>query len=203
MIKKTVVYVICTIYMAIIYTGCCTICTSIINNDGECTDFYISNDTIQFKTGLGWYILGHHAFLELDENFLYGFECLIKDSSYYKTIENPDIIVYDFSFTTMKGDTIPYDLYYYNCNNKSKNDGRCGIDTITWTNHVSPLKITRDMKESESIRHRYAIFALSQMPTRKLKKIYVSYDIAVYGKHYVGHCLYQRKTKLDCRPKFW
>lgn len=202
MIKKIIIHIVCTIFITIIVTSCCMICTSIENNDGKCTDFYISNDTIQFQTGLGWFILGYHAFLEFDENFLYGFEFLIRDSSYYVTKENPDIIIYDLSFTSMKGDTLPYNLYYYNCNNISKRGGQCGVDIINQANNVFPLHVTRDMKESESIRHRYAIFALSRMSTNKLRKIYVNYDIAVYGKHYEGHVLYRRKTKLDCRPVF-
>ena len=43
MIKKIIIHTVCTIFITIIVTSCCMICTSIVNNDGKCTDFYISN----------------------------------------------------------------------------------------------------------------------------------------------------------------
>ncbi len=203
MIKKIFAYIAWITFSIVIFTGCCAICTSIENDEGKWIDLDVSNDNIEFQTGLGWSFVGGHAFLEFYENFLYGFGFLVRDSSYYETMGNPDIIINNLSFTTTKGDTIPYDLYYYNCNNLSSRNGKCGVDIINQSSQVFPLKITRDMKESESVVHRYKIFALSQISTNKLKKIYVNYDIEVYGKHYVVHSLYKDKVKFDCRPKIW
>lgn len=203
MTKRIGVCFVVAILVPVIFSSCCVLCLSMVNEKGWDEDLYCSNDTISFEAGLGWSILGSHALLDFDENFLYGFDFLIRDSSYYETKENPDIIIYDLSFTSMKGDTIPYNLYYYNCNNIAERDGKCGVDIINLSNQGFPLKITRDMKVSESIRHSYTIFALSRMPINEFKKIYVNYDIEVYGKRYMVRSLYRWEVGLDCRPKIW
>ena len=201
--KRIGVYFVVAILVPVIFPSCCVLCLSMVNEKGWDEDLYCSNDTISFEAGLGWSILGSHALLDFDENFLYGFDFSIRDSSYYDTMEDPDIIIHDLSFTSNKGDTICNDLFYYNCNNLKERNGRCGVDMINQPNLVFPLKITRDMKVSEGIRHRYVIFALSRMPINEFKKIYVNYDIEVYGKRYKVRSLYRWKVELDCRPKIW
>ena len=205
--KRVVIYIVSVILVAIGLSSCCQVCVSKLNKNKDIFDHYVENDTVIFKAGLGHGFVGYHAFDSINHGFIYGFSCFIKDSNYYATGGNPPFTIHNLSFITEAGDTIPYKLFYYYCG-VSQDNSVCKIIPTKSHSPIYPLKITRDMVEDGGrwgrSWHDYLIFASCDMSSNELKKIYVNYDVEVYGKHYRIHkSLYQNKIEFDCRPKFW
>lgn len=204
--KNTYFCIILLISVGICFSSCCTIGDCIVNKDDSIWDYHTENDTVVFRAGLGHGFVEYSDFYSMDNGFMYGFSCYIKDSDLYEKGGNPPFTIHTLSFTTKAGDIIPYQLFYYQCDKKEGNRF-CRVDSMNLRPYTYPINITRNMREDggEWGRkwHNYTIFAVCNTASSKLKKVYVNYDVEVYGKHFVAHSLYRKKLVIDCRPKLW
>lgn len=193
---KALINIIVILFVSSLLGSCCVPVHIMTKKDWSPTDYDINNDTVSIRLKTG-YELNADKVPAIENGFLYNLIFFIGDSSYYQTERAPDIVFHSLSFTSKKGNTIPFTLYNY----KSEGDHYV-MDTIDLQEGAFPLQITRDMRNYwRNSRHWYKFFALC--PMNKMKKVYINYDIEVYGKHYVAHSLYRRRLVFDCRPKFW
>ncbi len=193
---KVIINVIVILLVSSLLGSCCAPVHIMSKKGWSPTDYHINNDTVLIMLYHG-YELDADRVPAIGNGFLYNLIFHISDSSYYQTEKDPGIVFHSLSFTSKNGDTIPFILYNY----KSEGD-HWVMDTIDLQGKTFPLQITRDMRYYwRSSLHWYKFYALC--PMNKLKKVYINYDIEVYGNHYVTHTLYRRKLVFDCRPKLW
>lgn len=196
---KTITNVIIILLVSSLLGSCCVPVHIMTKKGWSPTDYHINNDSVSINLHAG-YELNADQVPAIENGFLYNliFHIRVRDSSYYQTEKDPDIVFHSLSFTSNKGDTIPFILYNY----KSEGERHYVMDTIDLQEGSFPLQIRRDMRNYwQNNSDWYKFYALC--PMNKLKKVYINYDIEVYGKHYVTHTLYRRKLVFDCRPKFW
>lgn len=198
--KKYFVIIISFIISGLLSCSCCMISWNDVNIKGLDKDYDFYEDTLEIpgvSFGAGqqsWWDDERSAFPDSTWQFIY---CM-KISFALKTCMNPSVILHSFSFTTIEGDTIPYVLFYRDTTDTKEHDGTHFLPTDSF-----PIRFTSEMVRVHRNQYvQYKILAECHKP-KKLKRIYVNYDIEIAGHHFVVHSLYRRRLSFDCRPKFW
>lgn len=198
--KKYFVIIELFIISVLFGCSCCSIFRGDYNAIGLDKDYDYYEDTlgipgVSFGAGVqSWWDDERSAFPDSSWRFIY---CM-KISFGLKICMNPSVTLHSFSFTTVEGDTIPFVLFYRDTTDTEEHDGTHFLSTDSF-----PIRITSEMARVHGNQYvQYKILAECHKP-KKIKRIYVNYDIEIAGHHFVVHSLYRRRLCFDCRPKFW
>lgn len=140
---------------------------------------------------VGYYNTSRNSLFPDSANpFMYNFTFSVLNEEHFES-SGPVVTVHSLSFTSPKGDTIPYVLFYRDLN--PKESLKSGEVHYIRTDSF-PVAITEDMVSNTwKNGHSYEIFAECHIPYKPVK-IYVDYDIEVNGKRYYVHSLWRKKT---------
>ena len=188
-------FYICAIVSVILLTSCISLSTErvFVNKEGYSIspkDIKIdSSNTYRFVAEpVDYYLIQRNSvFPDTLRSFIYLFEFTVYNEDIFE-INDSFVILHSFSFTTSKGDTIPYTLFYRDTN----------YDANLLQSNSFPINITEDMMINEIWKggHSYGVFAECHMP-RGRNSIYVNYDIEVGENRYLMHSRWRIKKIIN------